>query len=90
MKVLNGINHILLDRNQSTSCKGQVSEKLPLETGMPQGSMLGSLLFVVFINDLPMSITNSNIDMYADDSTATATAKTTQDLNIQLNQDALR
>ncbi len=35
-----------------------------------------------------MSITNSNVDMYADDSTATATAKTTQELNVQLNQDA--
>ncbi len=35
-----------------------------------------------------MSITNSNVDMYADYSTATATAKTTQELNVQLNQDA--
>ncbi len=43
------------------------------------------LAFYYFISDLPMSITNSNVDMYADDSTATATAKTTQELNVQLN-----
>ncbi len=67
----------LLDRNQCHSFKGNVSEKLPIETGVPQASILGSLLFIVFINDLPMSITNRNVNMYANDSTATATAKTT-------------
>ncbi len=35
-----------------------------------------------------MSNTNSNVDMYAYDSSATATAKTTQEFNVQLNQDA--
>ncbi len=77
----------LLDRNQCTSFKGKVSEKLPIATRVPQGSILGPLLVIVFINDLPMSITNSNVDMYADVSTATATAKTTQWLNVLLNQE---
>ncbi len=78
----------LLDRNQCTSFKGKVSEKLPIKTGVPQGSILGPLLFIVFINNLPMSITNSNVDIYADDSTATATATTTEEVSVQLNQDA--
>ncbi len=34
----------LLIRNQCTSFKGKVSEKLPIETGVPQGSILGPLL----------------------------------------------
>ncbi len=70
----------LLDRNQCTSFKGKVSEKLPIEIGVPQGSILGHLLFIVFINDPLMSITNSTVDIYADDSTAIAKAKTTQEL----------
>ncbi len=78
----------LLDRNQCTSFKGKESYKTAIETGVPQGSIPGPLLFIVFINDLPMSITNSNVDMYADDLTATATANTTQELNVHLNQDA--
>ncbi len=48
MKVLNGLNHTYLIRNQCTSFKGKVSEKLPIETGMPQGSILGSLAFYCF------------------------------------------
>ncbi len=43
--------------------------------------------FINDLNDLPMPITNSNVDMYADDLTITATANTTQELNVQLNQD---
>ncbi len=54
---------------------------------MPQGAILGPLLFIISINDLPLVVTHSEIDMYADDSTATSTAKTTEEINGHLNTD---
>lgn len=42
---------------------------LPLVLGVPLGSILGPLFFAICINDLPLSIQNSETDMYADDTT---------------------
>ena len=41
---------------------------------MAQGSILGPLLFTVFINDLPLHVSSSEIDLYADNTTITSSA----------------
>ena len=57
----------LFHRVQYISVEGTSSRKRPLMSGVPQGSILGPLLFIMFFNDFPECLTNSKVIMYADD-----------------------
>ncbi len=58
----------LKGRSQCTVLIGKSSAKLTIKTGVPQGYIIGPLLFILFINDLPLAVDKSHTDMYADDS----------------------
>ena len=60
------IEDFLTDRQQRVSINGKTSNWRNVLSGIPQGSVLGPTLFVLYINDLP-EVINSNILMYADD-----------------------
>ena len=45
------------------------SNMLQLNSGPPQGSILGPLLFLIYVNDLTWTCPKVDIDLYADDST---------------------
>ena len=53
----------------------KLSEPLVIHFSVPQGSILGPALFLLFINDLPLVLKN-NIGIYGDDSTLYASAPT--------------
>uniref|UniRef100_A0A8C5MDD6 Reverse transcriptase domain-containing protein n=1 Tax=Leptobrachium leishanense TaxID=445787 RepID=A0A8C5MDD6_9ANUR len=55
------------DRSQYVSISDSTSLLLPVTCGVPQGSILGPLLFTIFINDLPNVCKASTVHMYADD-----------------------
>ena len=63
---LNWFRSYLSNRLQYVSFDNLSSNMSKISTGVPQGSILGPLLFIIYVNDLH-SITNMNVIMYADD-----------------------
>ena len=62
------IKVFLVNRKQRVMLKGTTSEWTNVTSGVPRGSVLGPILFVLYINDLPDVIdADSNIYMFADD-----------------------
>ena len=59
----------LHDQTQRCCINGSLSDTLPITQGVPQGSILGPILFLLYINDLPLAIPDCNVDIYADDTT---------------------
>ena len=66
-KVLKWIESFLADRSQVVKVNGCQSNITSVLSGIPQGSVLGPLLFVIYINDLPDCVSLSDIYLFADD-----------------------
>ena len=73
----------LSGRSQVTRVGATRSAPLPVMCGVPQGSILGPLLFSLYINDLPYYIP-AKLNLYADDTAITVFGKTGQELKTKL------
>ena len=64
--ILNWITAFLSNRSQIVRVNGAYSKSSQVISGIPQGSVLGPILFVIYINDLPDAV-NSSKFLFADD-----------------------
>ena len=83
----NLLTNYLKGRQQKTTINNAISDIHPITYGVPQGSILGPTLFVIYINDLPSVITHSIIFMYADDTALTVSRKETKAASILIQRD---
>ena len=76
------------DRQQATHVDGKLSKLDNIKTGVPQGSIIGPLLFVIFINSLPSCVTGtgSKVHMYADDTMIMFSGSNTNELQKVMNR----
>lgn len=72
----------LQNRIQYVVINNTESDHLPISTGVPQGSILGPLLFLIYINDIACSSSLFSFLSYADDTTLTSSVKTLKSRNV--------
>jgi hypothetical protein len=84
---LEWFKNYLCNRKQFVNYNGITSSLMDTTCGVPQGSVLGTLLFIIYTNDLPNALTYSQCILFADDTTVYLSSKNIPDLYNKINLD---
>ena len=77
----------LSNRYQRVTINGESSQQLTISCGVPQGSILGPLLFLLYINDMNLAMQTSTMYHFADDTNLLYSCKSLKSLRKRLNKD---
>ena len=86
---LNWFQDYLFNRTQVVDIDGFYSNEQPLYSGVPQGTILGPLLFIIFFNTFEECLKNSETLQYADDTVIYTAHKDISQLSNLLNEDLI-
>lgn len=81
------IRSFLTDRVQKCQVNGVNSSEKPITCGVPQASILGPLLFLLYINDLPECLKKTETRLFADDTTLTSSGESINEVESAMNMD---
>ena len=90
-KTVSFFESYLSNRKQQVKVGDTQSSFMKIQSGVPQGSILGPILFLIYINDIAYSCPDLNIDLYADDSTLFRSDTNLLEIekNLQINLDSI-
>ena len=87
---LQWFDNYFTNRTHVVSANGAVSTTQPISCGVPQGSILGPLLFTLYVNDLSSVAVHGKVVLYADDTAIFVSGKNIEDIQGKLNSDLER
>ena len=85
--VIKWFKSYLSNRNFFVLLEGVSLEEVLIKCGIPQGSVLGPPLFLIFINDLPQALSETALNLYADDTCIYYQHKDIQNIEFILNKE---
>ena len=83
---LNWVKDYLMDRQQRVLANNILSDYLKVQQGVPQGSTLGPLFYIIYANDIPDNL-ESNVSLYADDTALFTSSKDSNTIITKLQAD---